>query len=212
MGASKANPKSSKADNEEREKDMATIIKKLPPPATKEKLEELVERWKLNDVGATFEMQTIHMFSALGVDFSDDLFSSIEKDRGSFGLREIDDKIKDSEVEAISLYHRLRELNLMPGKMNEDPEKAANLKKITKILEMIFYSKKVVLSAYQAKLAVHQLGAEDGVVDLDSDLDMQLGTWALRFRFIDGEVSSFQELLLFLLDSAMEKKYRKYRR
>ena len=77
MGASKANPKSSKADNEEREKDMATIIKKLPPSATAEKLEELVERWKLNDVGATFEMQTIHMFTALGVDFSDDLFSSI---------------------------------------------------------------------------------------------------------------------------------------
>ena len=210
MGANRANPKTSKADNNEKERDMATIIKKLSPAATAEKLEELVERWKLNDVGATFEMQTIHMFTALGVDFSDDLFSSIEKDRGAFGLHEIDDKITSAEIEAISLYHRLRELNLMPGKMNEDPEKAANLKKITKILEMIYYSKKVVLSAYQAKLAVHQLGAEDGVVELDGDLDLQLGSWNLRFRFIDGEVSSFQELLLFLLDSAMEKKFRKY--
>ena len=210
MGPTRANPKSSKADNEEREKDMATIIKKLSPTDTKGKLEELVERWKLNDVGATFEMQTIHMFTALGVDFSDDLFSSIEKDRGAFGLNEINDKITAAEIEAISLYHRLRELNLMPGKMNEDPEKAANLKKITKILEMIYYSKKVVLSSYQAKLAVHQLGAEDGVVELDGDLDLQLGAWNLRFRFIDGEVSSFQELLLFLLDSAMEKKFRKY--
>jgi hypothetical protein len=126
MGSNKTNPKSSKADNnEEREKDIATIIKKLSPVDIAEKLEELVERWKLNDVGATFEMQTIHMFTALGVDFSDDLFSSIEKDRGAFGLNEINDKITAAEIEAISLYHRLRELNLMPGKMNEDPEKAS---------------------------------------------------------------------------------------
>jgi hypothetical protein len=211
---SESNPRSSKTkgddEREGREQTIATLIRKLSPTQVVERLDELVDRWKLTDVGATFEMQTIHMFSALGVDFNDDLFSSIEKDRGAFGLREIDDKIGEAEIEAISLYHRLREVNLMPGKLNDDPEKSLNLKKITKILEMIFYSKKVVLSAYQAKLAVHQLGAEDGVLDLDTDLDTKLGEWALRFRFIDGDVTSFQELLLFLLDSAMEKKYRKY--
>lgn len=213
MGSDSRSANNRKKDDEDmqaREQTIATLIKKLSPEKVVEKLNDLVETWKLNDVGATFEMQTIHMFSALGVDFGDDLFSSIEKDRGAFGMREIDEKIGDAEIEAIALYHRLREVNIMPGKNNDDPEKALNLKKITKILEMIFYSKKVVLSAYQAKLAVHQLGVEDGVLDLDTDLDTKLGEWALRFRFIDGEVTSFQELLLFLLDSAMEKKYRKY--
>jgi len=209
MGA-RSNPQTSKTDAAEKEATIATIIKKLSPPATVEKLEELVERWKLNDTGASFEMQTIHMFSAFDVDFNDNLLISVGNDRGAFGLAEINDKITAAEIEAISLYHRLRELNLMPGKMNEDLEKADNLKKITKILEMIFYSKKIVLSAYQAKLAVHQLEAEEGVATLRPDLEEQLGIWNLRFRFIDGDVSSFQELLLFLLDSAMEKKFRKY--
>ena len=201
--------KKPKDEREGREQTVATIIKKLNPEQAQEKLEELAQRWKLYDTDATFETQTIHMFMALGVDFNDDLLSSIKQDRGAFGLREIDDKIHDAEIEAISVYHRLRELNMMPDKMNDNVEKSMNLKKITKILEMIFYSKKVVLSSFQAKLAVHQLDAEDGIIELDNDLDTQLGSWALRFRFIDGEVSSFQELLLFLLDSAMEKKYRK---
>ncbi|APC25751.1 Phage/plasmid primase, ATPase, superfamily III helicase [Only Syngen Nebraska virus 5] len=209
-----ANPKKSKVEeqdqkNREREQTIATIIKKLNPEQTVEKLEDLANRWKLYDASATFETQTIHMFMALGVDFNDDLMASIQQDRGSFGMRQVDDKIRESEIEAISLYHRLRELNLLPDKMNNNVDKSMNLKKITKILEMIFYSKKVVLSAFQAKLAVHQLEAEDGIIELDQDLDTQLGSWALRFRFIDGDVSSFQELLLFLLDSAMEKKYRK---
>ncbi|AGE54322.1 ATPase [Paramecium bursaria Chlorella virus IL-5-2s1] len=207
-------PKKSKVEeqdqkNKEREQTIATIIKKLNPEQTIEKLNELANRWKLYDESATFETQTIHMFMALGVDFNDDLNESVQKDRGSFGMRQVDDKIRESEIEAISLYHRLRELNLFPDKMNNNVDKSMNLKKMTKILEMIFYSKKIVLSAFQAKLAVYQLANEDGVIELDQDLDTQLGSWALRFRFIEGDVSSFQELLLFLLDSAMEKKYRK---
>lgn len=211
MGSARKNdPQTDKNKEEDREQTIATLIKKLSPGEVVEKLDEIIDKWRLNDVGATFEMQTSHMFLALGADFNDDLFSSIASDQGSYGMKQIDDKIAEYEIEAISLYHRLRELNLMPGPRNDDTGKALNLKKITKILETIFYAKKVVLSAYQAKLAVHQLHNDDGVLDLDNDLDTQLGSWSLRFRFIDGDVSSFQELLLFLLDSAMEKKYRKY--
>jgi hypothetical protein len=73
----------------------------------------------------------------------------------------------------------------------------------------VFYAKRVVLSAFQAKLAIHQLHVDEGVLDLDQDLDARLGSWALRFRFIDGDTTGFQNLLLYLLDAAMEKKYRK---
>ena len=194
----------------ETEQQIATAIKKMNREQTIEKLEQLANKWKLHDISATFETQTLHMFMALGVDFNDDLFDSLSKDRGFYGLKEIDDGIRVSEIEAISLFHRLRELNLLPDKANSDPEKHAFLKTMVKVLEMIFYTKKVVLSAFQAKIAVHQLGTEDGVVQLDDDMDMLLGSWSLRFRFIEGNNSAMQDLLLFLLDSAMEKKYRKY--
>jgi phage/plasmid-associated DNA primase len=109
----------------------------------------------------------------------------------------------------MALYHRLRELNLLPAGKDDNDQKKKHFDKMIKVLEMIFYSKKVVVSAYQAKLSVHQLEADDGVVELDHDLDAVIGSWSLRFRFIDDGVSQFQELLLYLLDSSMEKGYRK---
>jgi phage/plasmid-associated DNA primase len=126
-------------------------------------------------------------------------------------MTEIDDKINECEVEAFGLYHRMRELRMLPENTeDDDPDKRLALRRIIKVMEMTFYARRIVLSAFQAKLAVHALHMDDGTLDLAPDLDARLGSWALRFRYIDGKTNPVQNLMLFLLDCAMEKRYRKY--
>ncbi|AGE59639.1 ATPase [Acanthocystis turfacea Chlorella virus TN603.4.2] len=205
----KKNMKSSKEEEQAAELSIITGIKRLGVDDCLKRLEDMCQSWRLYETTATFESQIISMFGALDVNFDDDLIDAVSTDRGYFGLREVNDKIKKSELEAMTLFHRLRELNLLPTKNDDNESHHDALKKITKILEMIFYTKKVVLSSYQAKIAVHQLAAEEGVVDLNPDIDSVLGSWNLRFRMVGDDVSQFQELLLYLLDCAMENGYRK---
>lgn len=191
-------------------------------------LQQLCDRWKLTEDGRTltFEQQTMRMFQQFGMDYRDNMLDALDVDRGSFGLRALDDRINEAEIEAIGLYHRLHELGLLPetqrrvGEEDDDdgpdpaaagdadPDKQSALQRIVKVLEMVYYAKRVVLSAFQAKLAVHQLHNGDGALDLAADLDARLGSWALRFRYID-KTNPLQNLLLYLLDGAMEKRYRK---
>jgi len=201
-------------------------------------LDDLCDRWQLGEQGRslTFEEQTMRMFQQFGLGYRDNMLDVLDVDRGSFGLRSIDDRINDAELQAIGLYHRLHELGLLPedakagasGADQEDGEddeapssdaaametpeddaRRSNLRRIVKVLEMVFYAKRVVLSAFQAKLAVHQLHLGDGTLDLAADLDARLGSWALRFRYIENKTTPMQNLLLYLLDGAMEKRYRK---
>lgn len=215
-----------------REREISRRLRGLGAAGALDLLAALCDRWKLRDQGRhmTFEDQTMCMFQQFGLDYRDNMLDALDVDRGSYGLRALDDAINDAELEAIGLYHRLHELDLLPevrpgaggededpdpepgpaGDADEevDPEKRDALRRIVKVLEMIFYAKRVVLSAFQAKLAVHQLHVDDGTLDLASDLDARLGSWALRFRFIE-KTNALQNLLLFLLDGAMEKRYRK---
>ena len=191
-------------------------------------LDTMCERWSLReqDQNLTFEQQVMRMFNLYGLDYRDNMLEVLDKDRGSFGLREIDQKIQQEELDAIGLYHRMHELDLLPERARDDDRAAAaqqppteeseaeavkrdNLKRVVKVLEMVFYAKRVVLGAFQAKLAVHQLHYQGTSLDLDADLDTRLGSWALRFRYIENKTTPMQNLLLFLLDGAMEKRYRK---
>lgn len=195
--------------DQQRAEVIGKAIKQLDARGAKEKLNALVAAWKLDQRDASFEAQMIHMFGALGVDPDDNMLDDLESDRGSFGLRRVDEKINEFELEAIGLYHRMHELGLFPKDASDDPEKHDTLRAVVKVIETIFYAKRVVLSSFQAKLAVHQFHTDQGLLDLDKDLDARLGSWALRFRFIDTEITGFQNLLLYLLDTAMEKRYRK---
>lgn len=189
---------------------VARDAQNLTPVTALARLDDLVRKWKLDRPSSTFEQHVANMFQVLAVDFDDDLLDKLTRDRGSFGLKEVEDAIVACEMESIALYHRLHELGLLPQKDCADPRKHDALKKVVKVLEAVFYAKKIVLSAYQAKLGAHQLHVADpATLDLDQDLDARLGAWALRFRYIEGDTSDFQKLVLFLLDAAMEKKYRK---
>lgn len=194
---------------------IARTTRDLTPVTALERLDALVDKWTLNDPGSSFERQVTTMFQVLGVDFDDDLVDRLARDRGSFGLREVEDAVVACELESVALYHRLHELGLLSAKdVADDGERDARhaaFRKVTKVLEAVFLAKKVVLSAYQFKLGTHQLHVADpSALALDSDIDARLGLWALRFRFIEEDTNDFQRLVLFLLDAAMEHRYRKY--
>lgn len=212
-----------------RESEIKAGLRDLDEPSALGMLDDLCERWQLNTDGCalTFEDQTMRMFQQFGLNYRDNLLDELDRDKGNYGLRAIDDKINEAELQAIGLYHRLHELGLLPEgargggggdddaaapMSDEDEDKTATLQRIVKVLEMVFYAKKVVLSAFQAKLAVHQLQSSltNGAnLDLAADLNTRLGSWALRFRYIENKTTPMQDLLLYLLDGAMEKRYRK---
>jgi hypothetical protein len=208
-------------------------LRELDPPGALAMLDELCDRWQLSQEARanTFEDQVVRMFQQFGLSYRDNMLDALDNDRGSYGLRDLDDRINDAELQAIGLYHRLHELGLLAeagagagaddgpddddggaaAHDGDDERRRVNLRRIVKVLEMVFYAKRVVLSAFQARLAVHQLHLEDGTLDLDADLNARLGSWALRFRYIDNKTTPMQNLLLYLLDGAMEKQYRKSR-
>lgn len=174
-------------------------------------LDQLASKWRLEASHATdtFEERTRLAFQNFDADVLDDMGGSVTTDPGSYGLRDLDEHIQECELEAFTLYHRMHELGLLPEQGSDDRDKHATLRLLLKVLGQVFYAKKQVLCAFQAKLDHRQLHAEPGALELDQDLDARLGEWALRFRYIDGEMTPYQSLLLYLLDAAMEKRYRK---
>jgi hypothetical protein len=121
--------------------------------------------------------------------------------RQEYGLRQLDETIEEHELEAVTLFNAIR--------LNDPNGERPDLQlRASKVIEMVYYAKRVVLSAFQARLAVHNLHCAD--LTLAEDLDKLLGSWTLRFRYFDqSKATAFQKLLLFLLDCAMEKRYRK---
>ena len=163
-------------------------------------LDTLSSDWLLDDNGAPLDVFIESAFRNFKIDYTGALTDRLDQE-GDYGMRALDDAIGEHEVRAIALYNRLRELDVMarPGVLDRS----------VKIVEMIYYAKRTVLAAAQAKLAVHQLHC-DRVGPLDGDLDARLTAWAVRFRWMDAEsMTPMQKLLLFLLDAAMEKRYRK---
>ena len=103
------NAKDSKEDEQAFELGIITGIKRLDTDKCLERLEDMCQTWRVYETTATFESQLISMFSALDVNFDDDLLDAVSTDRGFFGLREVNNKIKTSELEAMTLFQRLRE-------------------------------------------------------------------------------------------------------
>lgn len=165
-------------------------------------LDELCERWELSATGTSLEAFTRLAFDQLGggPGYGD---SDIDLHKDSeYGLRQLDETIEKHEQEAITVFNKIKQLD--PAGDEPDLQRRAS-----KVLEMIYYAKRIVLSAFQARLGVHELNSSD--FRLAEDLDILLGSWTLRFRWIDQTKSTpLQKVLLHLLDMAMEKRYRKF--
>ena len=163
-----------------------------------DRLHELCGRWELDTPRMTLDDFTRLAFDNFQLPKDDDIDLA---DAPEYGLRRIDEIIERHEQEAIAVFQSVKKMD--PA--GEEPEMQH---RATKVIEMVYYAKRVVLSAFQARLAVHQLHCADH--SLAQDLDMLLGSWTLRFRWIDQTKSTaLQKLLLHLLDTAMEKRYRK---
>lgn len=174
--------------------DIKTKIQGLDEDAASAYVGTLSDRWHLESPPASFE----HTIALAFHNFEQDVLEDINTDMtGSYGIREVADTIHEHEIEAIALYHRLRELDILA----QHPEM---LRTVSKILENIFYAKRMVLSTFQSKVSMIE---NDHA--LDDDLDAMLGSWSVRFRWFGDNVNDVQKLLLHLLDTAMEKRYRK---
>jgi hypothetical protein len=189
----------------ERQAVVVAKVQNLDSEGCRAYLDLISRRWRLDDHGSTLSFQdAIDMaFENFGLDLSGDVQVA---DVGNFGFRALDERIHEHEMELIALYHRLKE--------NGHLEDQAILRKTTSCLEQVYYGKRMVLNAFQAKLGVHQLQSallEDGTesVKFDEDIDARLGSWSLRFRWIDDDTNPQQKLLLHMLDRAMERKYRR---
>lgn len=207
MASRKRPPDNDEFEARKRERQAVVVskIQNLDANATKKQLDDICRRWNVDELShQTTYANTIELaFRNFGIDHDGDV--ALE-DMGSFGLRALDEIIHDHEMELIALYHKLREHRLLEDQMT--------MRRTMTCLEQVYYSKRMVLNAFQAKLSVHQLQATlapDGCnpFGLDGDLDTRLGSWSLRFRWIDDDTAPVQKLLLHMLDRAMEKKYRR---
>jgi hypothetical protein len=170
-----------------------TKIQNLDEYAAITYVETISRRWHLDSPPTSFE----HAISLAFENFKLDVMDDIDKDMtGSYGMRDVADTIHEHEIESISLYHRLRELDILI----EQPD---ILGKISSCLETIYYAKRIVLATFQSRISLIENK------ELDEDLDTLMGSWSLRFRWFDTEINDVQKLLLHLLDVAMEKRYRK---
>jgi hypothetical protein len=162
-----------------------------------EYLEKLEQKWHVNNPPSSYE----DAFAIGCENFGVNVLEGVDfESAGSFGFVEIDVAIHAAEMEGIGLYHQLRRLGLLAN----DKDVAM---RIECVLKCIFYGKRSVLSCFNNKLAMHSRSL--GATPLDEEVDARLGSWALRFRWIDETLSDFQKLLMYLLDVAMEHSYRK---
>ena len=211
---------------DQRKQEIIARVQNLTAEETIEYLYNLCDRWK---IGPVIDPQSPH---GPYIDITKTAFENFKvfgeldvSALGHFGLKDIDLEITTHEMEAMAIYHHLRSHNLVGttaattattqamSQMSQEepdtglPDNREVLNKMMKVMEMIYYAKRVVLSAFQAKLALHQVHCSDMI--LDDDFADRLGQWSLRFGWIEGKVSEMQELLMFLLDCAYERRLKK---
>lgn len=158
-----------------------------------ERLESLSQAWKTETPPGDFRSIIETGFRCVDMDIDLDIDHSDEQ---SYGLRSAISTFELKEIEAVTLFSRLKEEGLL--------EDGVQLGKIRRVLETIFYAKKIVLSAIQSKIAYHDM------YSIDQNIDERLGSYAIRFKWLeDVKTTDLQKLIVYLLDICMERNYRK---
>lgn len=172
--------------------DIVARVEPLDADGLRREIGLLEERW-LGDA-SDFGGMAVRAFECFGLDPHDTLDTN---DVLGYGLRRIDDVIHEHEMTVLAVVHRAQALNV---------DQSVALR----CLEQLYYAKRVVLSAFQGKLALANGEIPEETLDLDPELDARLGSWSLRFRWMDDEITCYQRLLLFMLDRAVERGYRRH--
>jgi len=166
------------------------------------RLEALGERWQLDQQGVTHELLVTRAYENFGCAIRDTLDAA---DQGSFGLRALDLRVREHEMEAMALYSHMRTLDLLDETQDAG---RARLELIVRVLEKVFHARRIVTATHMSALATEQ--AHFAGLVLDEDVDDMLGAWRMRFRWMDlSKNKPYQNALLYVLDCAMERQYRR---
>ena len=188
---------------ETRKREIIARVQGLDADEARAYLDDLCERWHMNYPTRTYDNIMATAFENFDLSLSAEMPLG---DTGNYGFKDLDATIHQHEMEAVALYHHMRHVGLLTA--TDDTSDAPELlNRVLKVMEMVYYAKRMVLSAFQAKLSVHQVHCAD--LSLEGDIDARLGSWSLRFRWIDSEMNELQQLLLYLLDCAFERQLRK---
>jgi phage/plasmid-associated DNA primase len=188
----------------ERETRVVARFENMTKDDTEHAFEVVCRKWSLVRTGATFQDIVDNAFQNFGFDITD---TFVQEDRnGTHGLSLLDERIHDSEMEVLAIYHKMREHEMLHDQLTHD--------RIQSVLGQVYYSKRLVLSTYQGLRGVvnaqhRQDGTENPVEMSDKQLDQSLGAWSLRFRWIDDDIVPYQRLLLFMLDKAVDRNFRR---
>ena len=169
--------------------ELSTQILDMSQDEVVELFETMAAKWKLDDVPETISGV---------VQLCRDNFSmpeTLEQDlSGTFGLEMVNQKIKRCEFEILGLYGKMREFDLLE-------EYGV---RIRKIVEALFYARRFCISLLKCRVSF------DENINIPEELEGQmLDSLGIRFRWIETELNDFQELILYMLDSLHEKRYRR---
>lgn len=157
------------------------------------RLDSLASDWKTETPPGSFAEIAEMVFRNIGIDIAGDVDHG---DEGSYGLRNAMSTFELKEIEAVTLFSKLKEEGIL--------EDGTHIGKIRRILESIFYAKKIALALIQSKIAYHD------TYTVDTNLDERLGSYAIRYRWLeDVKTTDMQKLIVYLLDICSERNYRK---
>lgn len=191
-------------EKKERQANVMSKIQSLTPDEALAYLDDITRKWKMHEPEKKSFMESVEIsFRNFGLDPESCIDPTAT---GHYGLSQIDAKIHEAEMEMITLYHQLREYKLL--------ENPVTFTRVTTCFEQLFFSKRTVLCVFSRQLSVEHFQAVplpngDNPMELDDEYDKMLGSWSLRFRWIDSDIAPYQKLLLHMLDRAMEKQYRR---
>ena len=156
-------------------------------------LDDLGRAWMIETPPDSFQQ----ILSAAFQNFEQDEEGDLQhEDLGSFGIRKLENTIHLKELEVVTLYGRMKELDML--------EDDTLLSKIRRVSECFFYAKRIVMATFRAKISLH------GQYEVDEDIEDRLGSLAIRFRWMDEKLTDCQKLILYLLDVCSERRYKKH--
>lgn len=177
--------------------ELEATVQCLTPAEALTYLHNLVTRWKLDDPPLDFRDTVALQFDNFGVD----LRATLDITQVHPDMTTLFHEMKYQEMEAVALYHRLRVLELLK---DDDGLRT----KMRGVMEALYYAKRAVVCLYLSKICERKVHM-NLAYELDKDIDEELGSWALRYRWVTGDLTEVQKVLVHVLDAAMELRYRK---
>jgi hypothetical protein len=188
------NPRQSAYEEMERE------LRSLGPDEISKKVDEQYDRWGILDGEYSLSDIVERAFVNFDVPFGVRTASGV-----GMSIADMDIRAWKEEAKALLLLERVRSFGNDIG--------GDQYSRVGRILESIFYAKKLVFSTIFAKNAIEVAVRGDDANVVTKEIDDAFGSWGLRFRWIGDtqkDLTSMQNLLLYLLDTAQERGYRKH--